>query len=266
MEVEDSQPPQLQLTEGQHGLFQVCQHDLQVSRDTYKGRPTLQAGQQLLVVDLQRTQSLLLRQMALPGDMEPGYGNLYVISQGLTSILTNPHNLRYGNAPFRCWCWAGAFAGELWVAWGDSHPAARQFLASNEPQTLTGLEGMDHVWKHFEPGCQDVPGQALVLFWVQLFRGSLLSDMTRPTLEDLVTYWSNEGKGQYLYGTPGALVLHLQRFQHAGESWTKHEQPVAIPVRVRIPFSEDGSHVHMAAHKVISLILHKGQGHEAGLV
>ena len=45
---------------------------------TYEDRPTLQAGQQLLV-DLQRTQPLLLKQMALPGDMEPGVGNLYTI-------------------------------------------------------------------------------------------------------------------------------------------------------------------------------------------
>ena len=288
MEVEDSQPPQWQLTEGQHGLFQVCQHDLQASCDTYEGRPTLQAGQQLLV-DLRRMQSLLLRQMALPGDLEPGFGNLYVISQGLTSMLTNPHNLCYGNAPFRCRCWAGAFAEDLSVAWGDSHPAARQFLASNEPQTLTGLEGMDHVWKHFEPGCQDDVGHFLGRLWSfsgsNFFGGRFCHihengrledreqvplnllfplDLTRPTLEDLVTYWSNEGKGQYLYGTPGALVLHLQRFQQAGDSRTKHEQPVEIPVRVRIPFSEDGIHVHKASYKVISLILHKGQGHEAG--
>ena len=39
---------------------------------------------------------------------------------------------------------------------------------------------------------------------------------------------------------------------------------VDIPVRVRIPFSEDGIHVHMATYKVIRMVLHLGKGHEAG--
>ena len=45
-----------------------------------------------------------------------------------------------------------------------------QFLASKEPQTLTGLEGMDHFWKHFEPGCQDDVGHFMGRLWA--FSGS----------------------------------------------------------------------------------------------
>ena len=56
----------------------------------------------------------------------------------------------------------------------------------------------------------------------------------------------------------------FRRFQQVEGSWTKHEQPVDIPIRVRFPYSEDGIHVHMATYKVISLILHQGQGHENG--
>ena len=245
--------------------------------------------------------AVLLKQMALPGEMEPTTGNPYVLSQGLTSILSNPHNLCFGNAAFRCWCWAGAFTDELTLAWGSTHSAARHFLSSNEPQILTELEGLSHVWRHFEPGHQDadcpmspvlppwclascqmvlscLPGASTGHLWEysgsKFFGGRFFHvhangrleereqvplnllfppDMQQPSLEDLINLWSNEDQGQYLYGTPEALILHIQRFQQVEGSWTKNEQPVDIPI------TEDGIHVHMATYKVISLILRQGQ-------
>ena len=157
MDVDETAPPALFLTPGQQGLFQVCDKELQQSCDRYGTQPSLHTGQQLLE-DLKRMQSVLLKQMALPGEMEPLTGNPYVLSQGLTSILSNPHNLCFGNAAFRCWRWAGAFADELTLARGSTHSAARQFLSSNEPQILTELDGLAHVWRHFEPGHQDDAG------------------------------------------------------------------------------------------------------------
>ena len=93
-----------------------------------------------------------------------------------------------------------------------------QFLASKEPQTLTGLEGLDHFWKHFEPGCQDDVGHFMGRLWAfsgsSFFGGRFFhvhetgrleereqvslnllfpQEQTHPTLEDLVTFWSNEG-------------------------------------------------------------------------
>ena len=47
--------------------------------------------------------------------------NVFIISQVLTSILRNPdgYNLCFGNAPFRSWCWTGAFAEDAYLAWGQ---------------------------------------------------------------------------------------------------------------------------------------------------
>ena len=288
MDVDEAAPPELYLTPGQQGLFQICQKELQQSCERYGTQPSLHTGQQLLV-DLKRMQAVLLKQLALPGEMEPMTGNPYVLSQGLTSILSNPHNLCFGNAAFRCWCWAGAFADELTLAWGSTHSAARHFLSSNEPQILTELEGLSHVWRHFEPGHQDDVGLFTGHLWEysgsKFFGGRFYHlhsngrleereqvplnllfppDMQQPSLEDLINFWSNEDQGQYMYGTPEALILHIQRFQQVEGSWIKHEHPVDIPVTVRLPYSDDGIHVHMATYKVISLILHQGQGHENG--
>lgn len=47
-------------------------------------------------------------------------------------------------------------------------------------------------------------------------------------------------------------------------AWTKHSRELGIPTNVNIPFSEDGIHVHMANYKIVSIILHLGQGRENG--
>lgn len=131
MEVDEQDTQQVQLTAGQQGLFQLCQRDLETSCKHFVERPTLHTGQQMLV-DLKRMHSLLSKHLGLPGELEPSSGNLYIICQGLTSILQNRQNLCFADAALRCWSWTGAFAEELFLAWGSTHLAVRQFLSSTE--------------------------------------------------------------------------------------------------------------------------------------
>ena len=80
-------------------------------------------------------------------------------SQVLTSILRNPdgYNLCFGNAPFRSWCWTGAFAEDAYLAWGQTQGATRQYLSSPDPQWLPMLMNMDQVWAHFEKAVRRMP-------------------------------------------------------------------------------------------------------------
>ena len=84
------------------------------------------------------------------------------------------------------------------------------------------------------------------------------------SLDEVVNQWAEEEGGQYLYGAPGGLILHLQRSVMIDGLWTKHARELDVPTNVNIPFPEDGVHVHMANYKVASVILHLGQGHENG--
>ena len=126
------------LTFEQQTLFNLCSKDLLSSCQHYGRSPTLQGGQQLRM-DLKRMQNLIQRHLSVPGEVEHTVANIFVISQCLTSILQNPRNMCYGNAPWRCWCWTGAFADDVTQAWGKSIQAVRQFLSDSEPHLLTGL-------------------------------------------------------------------------------------------------------------------------------
>ena len=89
-------------------------------------------------------------------------------------------------------------------------------------------------------------------------------DPAFATLDDLINNWADEGNGQYLYGSPGGLVLNLQRSTHHQGQWTKHHREVEIPTRINIPFSEDGINVHYASYQIVAMVLHQGEGHENG--
>ena len=87
MEVDDSL-----LTFEQQTLFDLCRKDLNRSCNSYAAQATVHQGQQLLV-DLKRMQNIVHRHLSLPGDGDSDAANIYVISQGLTSILRNNKNL-----------------------------------------------------------------------------------------------------------------------------------------------------------------------------
>lgn len=135
------------LTEAQGFLFDLCQRDLVQSCQRYRSTTNPHHGQQVLA-DLRRMQNLLHQHLSLPGDTKWPMANVFIISQVLTSVLRNPdgYNLCFGNAPFRCWCWAGAFAEDASLAWGRTHGATRQFLSSWDPQWLPMLMNMEIVW------------------------------------------------------------------------------------------------------------------------
>ena len=108
MEVEDST-----LTFEQQTLFDLCAKDL------------LSSCQRQLLMDLQRMQNLVHRRLSVPGEVEHTVANIFIVSQRQTSVLQNTRNLCYGNAPWRCWRWTGAFADDATQAWGRSQQAVR---------------------------------------------------------------------------------------------------------------------------------------------
>lgn len=204
--------------------------------------------------------------------------NVFIISQVLTSILRNPDgfNLCFGNAPFRSWCWAAAFAEDAYLAWGQTQEAARQFLSSPDPQWLPMLKHMDQVWAHFDQGSQADASDFLGYLWEYAntnFYGSKFFHWTLSghleereqmplnilfpagdhpvTLDELI---NNEEGGQYLYGAPDALVLQLQRFQLLDGMWTKHNRELDLLTEINIPFSEDGNHIRQAVYRIVSLV------------
>lgn len=105
---------------------------------------------------------------------------------------------------------------------------------------------VSHIWRHFEPERHNDVVHFTGHLWEysgsKFFGGRFFGRLEEreqvplnilfpqtprhPNLEDLITAWSNEDNGQYLYGTPDALILHLQRFQQVDNEWTKHEQSV----------------------------------------
>ena len=270
----------------QQTMFDLCSKDLLASCQQYGRGPTIHGGQQLLA-DLKRMQNLIHRHLCVPGEVEHTVANIFVISQCLTSILTNPRNLRYGNAPWRCWCWTGAFADDVTQAWGNTTQAVRQFLSDPDPQLLTGLQDMQQIWPQFDSDEQADAVDFLHALWT--FSGSsffagrffhrserghteereqfplnlIFPDGDHPmTLDSLVNIWADEGRGQFLYGAPGGVVLNLQRSTLHGGAWTKHHRELELPTVVRLPFSEDGINVHMANYQVVGLVTHQGASHE----
>lgn len=151
------------------------------------------------------------------------------------------------------------------------------------------LEQLRPIWQHFQAGQQEDVGDFVghlsgfagsTFFGGKFFhvtQEGILSERdqiplnmicpdgsTTISLDDIVNKWAEEAGGQYLYGAPGGLIIHLQRSALLHGQWTKHSRAVHIPTSISVPFSEDGIHVHLATYRVVSLVLHKGQDHEAG--
>ena len=287
MDDEDQSMQDEILTPGQQALYDLCKHDLLVSCHAYEEGWDRSKGQQFLV-DLKRMENVLHKILAVHGDHPTLPTNVYVIGQALTSRLTNPGNLCYGNSAFRCWSWTGAHAEDQIMAWGRTQEAVRHFLASNEPMSLLDLKQLAPIWQHFQEGLQADVGDFvghLTSFACSTFFGGKFFHVTKegrldereqiplnmicpdgPTpicLEEIVNLWAEEEGGQYLYGAPAVLIIHLQRSVLVQGQWTKHSRPLDISTGISIPFSEDGIHVHSATYKIVSMALRKGQDHEA---
>lgn len=68
--------------------------------------------------------------------------------------------------------------------------------------------------------------------------------------------WADEGEGQYLYGSPSSIILHIQRFEQQQELWTKHHRRLEVPTDVYIPYSNDGILINKAGYKIVAMIPH----------
>ena len=123
LEGEDHSMSDAILTPGQQALYVLCKQDLLMSCQAYEEGWGRSKGQQCLV-DLKRMENVLHKIQAVQGAQPTLPTNVYVIGQALTSRLTNPGNLCYGNSAFRCWSWAGAHAEDQILAWGRTHPLA----------------------------------------------------------------------------------------------------------------------------------------------
>ena len=266
------------LTFEQRALFDLCSKDMIRSCHNYGRNPTLQGGQQFLM-DLRRMQNLIQRHPSVPGETEHSVANIFIVSQCLTSILKNNKNMCYANAPWRCCCWAGAYAEDTTQAWGRTQQAARQFLSDSEPQLLSGLHDMPHIWSQFGQDDQADAADFLRALWT--FSGStffagrffhrsdrghteerdqfplniIFPDRQAPmALDTLINNWADEGNGQFLYGSPSGVVLNLQRSAFQNGTWTKHHRELELQTRVNLPFSEDGHNVHYATYQVVRLV------------
>ena len=98
-------------------------------------------------MDLKRMQNLIQRHLNTRWRISLWFHN---VSQAFSRIpgtcaMGTPHG-----APWKCWCWTGAFADDVAQAWGKSLQAARQFLSDSGPQLLTGLHDMMHIWSQFD--------------------------------------------------------------------------------------------------------------------
>ena len=288
MDDEDHPMHEEVLTPGQQALYDLCKHDLWTSRRAFEAGWHRAQGQQFLV-DLKRMETVLHKLLALQGDLPHLPINVYVIGQALTSRLLNSQNLCFGNSAFRCWSWAGAHAEDPSIAWGRTHQVVRTFLEENEPISLRDLSPLEPLWHHFQQGQQADVGD-FVGHLANLANGTFIGgkfyhvttegrldereqiplNMICPggdspiSLDDIVNLWAEEEGGQYLYGTPGGLIIHIQRSLLVEGQWTKHNRPLDLSTTITIPFSEDGINVHSATYRIVSMILHKGQGHQNG--
>ena len=183
-------------------------------------------------------QNIVHQHLSLPGAFRPPLANVYVISQVLTTILDNPdgQNLCFGNAPFRCWCWSGAFAEDSAKAWSHTQYAVRRCLSASQGQLLSGDLDLQSIWDHFPPGHQADAADFVGFLWAQAessffggkffhrkLNGSLEVREQMPlnllfplgeasiSLDELISSWADEEEGQFLYGAPDALVLQLER-------------------------------------------------------
>lgn len=224
------------------------QHSCQV----YADKPTKDHGQQVLS-DLQRVEHFVHRQLGLRGDPPHIQANTALIAQNLTS------------AAFRCWSWLSSFVTEPTMIWGRLHQAFRNFLSSSQPTLLTNIPELDDVWSHVDETAQEDVGEFVGHLWTtanpQGIGGKFFhkrhngvleereqvpinlifpSGHTRAHWEDLINLWGDEAEGQYLYGTPSTIILHIQRFEQHQQGWTKHHRRLSVPTIVTMPYFNDG--------------------------
>ena len=178
------------LTPGQQAWNDLCKKDLEASRQAFEAEWSMVKGQQFLV-DLRRMEKTLHKILAVQGDVPHLATNVYVVAQALTSILTNPRNMCFGNAVFRCWSWAGAHAEDQSMAWGRTHDAVRQFLSDNQPSLLQGLDQMQNILQHFQEGSQADVGDFAGHLWAfaasTFFGGKFLSFVCRGPPSSMVS-------------------------------------------------------------------------------
>ena len=244
--------------------FDLCQQDLLAASQTYRTTGLAHHGQQLLT-DLRRMHNLVHQHLCLPGDLRPPLANVYVISQVLTTILDNPDglNLCFGNAPFRCWCWSGAFAEDAATAWGHTQTAVRRCLSESQGQLLSENPDLQSLWAHFPSGHQADAADFVGFLWAQSdstfyggkfyhrrlqgtmeIREQMPLNLIFPlgehslTLDELVCQWADEEGGQFLYGarffnfgssknrrTPWWRTLRLTTLGHRPRRPGKHLKP-----------------------------------------
>ena len=203
----------------------------------------------------------------------------------MTSVASNPKNLCFSNAAFRCWNWLSSFVSEPSLIWGRLHQALRTF----QPTLLTDIPELADVWSHFDDTQQEDVGEFVGHLWSvanpQAIAGKffhkrltgLLEEReqvpinlvfppghTTATLDDLINLWADEANGQFLYGSPATIILHVQRFEQQQGAWTKHHRRLEVPTSVNIPYSNDGTNIHLAVYKTVAMVLHQGESHENG--
>ena len=115
-------------------------------------------------------------------------------------------NLCCGNAAFRCWSWAGAFAEDQSLAWGKTYTAVRQFFVgqlSYHPQG-PGTDG-----RHLGP----LPGRTrLTLVILSAFSKPFIPlDALKEENKSLSTAFFLQGMGRR---RRGAIPLWGSRWNH----------------------------------------------------
>ena len=278
----------LQISEAQSQLFELTQQDLMNSCTQFFYQSNNDTGQQLLS-DLQRLEHLAHRQLGLQGDLPHIRGNTGLIAQNLTSISSNSSNLCFSNAAFRCWAWVSSFVADPSMMWGRLHQAFRTFLGSSQSTSLTEIPEMHDIWTHFDHAVQADVGDFVGHMWsiakpiaigskfFHVRSNGILEEReqvplnilfppgaNKIDLQTLLNSWADEAKGQYLYGQPDCLVLHLQRFELVQQQWAKHHRELHIPTEVFLPYSNDGIAVAKAYYRVLAMVLHQGETHDSG--
>lgn len=216
-------------------------------------------------MDLKRIQNLVRGRLSVPGEVEHSVANIFIVSQSLTSVLNNPKNLCYGNAPWRCWCWTGSFAEDAVQAWGRSHQAVRQYLSDSEPQFLTGLQDMRQVWAQFGNEEQSDAADFQHSLWefsvCTFFAGRFFhrEDTQRKESSFLSIFFCLMDH----MPSPGLCYISNPQpcrkgsGQNITESWKS-------PPGSAFLFCEDGKNVRYASYQIVGLVLHQGTSHETG--
>ena len=212
MDDDERTVPNAILSPTQKALCDLCKQDLLASCQAYEESWGLHQGQQFLT-DLKRMENVLHKLLAVQGDHTHLPTNVYVIAQALTSRLTNPKNLCFGNSAFRCTLELGR------STCGRSGSGMGPRTGSSAPISVGHTTSL-RIWRDFQEGHQD-DGRLRrtltrfcrwhLLWWQILSCDPVWSpvNMICPpgdspiTLEEIVNQWADEEGGQYLYGTRG---------------------------------------------------------------